>query len=121
MYILCCLKIPSFNKDRTLRVKLVCINHKNRDQDNKYRDVCPCLYGLDEETLEKLLDNSIARKDIISIEKCKLFEPSDDKKKIKLKEEREEEILRYLQKMPYEEEIWDDISKSWNISIDHCN
>ena len=105
MYILCCLKIPSFNQDRTLRLKLICINHKNRGQDNKYRDVCPFLYGLDEETLEKLLDKSIARKDIISIKKWKLFEPSDDKKKIKLKEKREEEILKHLQKMPYEEKI----------------
>ena len=117
MYILGWLKLPTFNPDKSLRVKLVCMAHMNRDQANKFSDVCPWLYGLDEETMKKLLNESIKRIDIIGIELWKWFEPDERDMKIVMKEEREIEIMKYLRRMPYDAEIWNDLTEAWGINI----
>ena len=118
MYILCCLKCLSFNLDSRLRVKLVCQNHRNKEHLNKYSDVCPCLYGIDEETIDQLIDQSLTRSQIIQIELKKWFELSENKEKYNIKEERRDEVYTYLKKLPYEERIWEDISTCWKVTID---
>ena len=80
MCMLCCLKWPSFNPYSTMRVKLVCIKHRNIEKALKFMDICPCIYGADEETIEKLKSESITREEIIEIEVKKWLELVDDTK-----------------------------------------
>ena len=42
MYLLGCLKLPSFNPDSTLRIKLFCLQGIVRIK-NKSFDICPCM------------------------------------------------------------------------------
>ena len=117
MYILGWLKLPTFNPDKSLGVELVCIAHMNRDQANKFSDVYQWLYSLDEETMKKLLNESIKRIDIIGIELWKWFEPDDIDMKIVMKEEREIEIMKYLRRLPYDAEILNYLTEARGVNI----
>ena len=117
IYIMAWMKCPSFNPDGVLRMRLVWIKHKKRVQDSIHSNVWPCLYGMDEETVIYLLDRRTKREEIISIEKAKWFEETDDKESFELKHERKEEVLQYIKKMPYNESIWKDLEKVWGFEI----
>ena len=93
------------------------IKHRNIEQTNKYMDVCPCIYGADEETMEQLMEKSITRDHIIEIEVKKLFEPLNGTDEKIIKEERRDELFDYLNKLPYDNTIWKSISKWWNINV----
>ena len=82
------MKYQSFNPDSVLRTKLVCYSHKNSSKQKTYKSVCPWIYGIDEDTLIKLLDGEISREDIIEIEKRKWLKKAKDSNKFKLKYEK---------------------------------
>ena len=73
MYMLSCLKVPSFNIDSTFRIRLKWDVHSHAQNITKQQEVCPCLYGMDDWTIQELLVESIKRDDIIEIEKKKWF------------------------------------------------
>ena len=42
------MKCPSFNPDSALRMKLICGIHKEAQKEKLCANVCPCIYGLEE-------------------------------------------------------------------------
>ena len=111
------MKCPSFNPDSVLRTKLVCDSHKNISKQKTYKSVCPWIYGIDEDTLIKLLDEEISREDIIEIEKRKWFEKAKDSNKFKLKYEKVQEVLKIIELQPNSKHILKDIELSWKIEF----
>ena len=111
MYLVSWMKCPTFNVDSTLRLRLVCFYHQKAFESRKNVDTCPCLYGLDEETLKLIISKEIDRGDIIEVEKRKWFEKQLGHKAFELKEERKEESINFLKKLPYSEDLWGDIEK----------
>ena len=88
------MKCPSFNPDRILGIRIVCLKHKKKIMDSFFSNVCPCLYGLDDDSVNDLIDNKNNREEIITIEKYKWIVKSDEKASYNLKIERKEEILQ---------------------------
>ena len=62
MYLIALMKCPSFDPDSVLRTKLVCDSHKNSSKQKTYKSVWAWIYGIDEDTLIKLLDEEISHK-----------------------------------------------------------
>ena len=117
MYLMCCLKCVNFNPDYALRTKLVWVNHQHKYQKCKYIDVCPCLYSIDEETLQSLMKKEVSRNDLIDIEKRKWLVEENKSSNFSIKEERKEELYTYLKKLPFNENLLENIGNGWKIEI----
>ena len=88
LYFLCLLKTPTFNPDSSFRVKLICKIHQKRMKNYRIWDACPWIYGMDDKTLNDLIENKKTRNEIVDIELNKYFEKSVDKKSLFIKYER---------------------------------
>ena len=86
-------------------------------KNNKIWDACPWIYGMDDETLNDLIENKKTRNEIVDIELNIYFEKSVDKKFLFVKYERKNEILEIMKRVPYEKSIWSDISNAWKIKL----
>ena len=117
LYILACLKTPSFNAESALRVRLKCDIHSHENESEKLLEVCPCLYDMDDWTIEELIKESIWREDIVSFEIKKWLYFSEYLNEYELKEERTKEVIIYLKRMSYNIKFWIDLGKSWKTKI----
>ena len=110
-------EMSTFDPDSVLRTKLVCDSHKNISKQKTYKSVCPWIYGIDEDTLIKLLDEEISREDIIEIEKTKWFEKAKDCNKFENKYEKVQKVLKIIELQPNSKHILKDIELSWKIEF----
>ena len=111
------MKCPSFDPDSVLRTKLVCDSHKNSSKHKTYKSVCTWIYGIDEDTFIKLLDEEINREDIIKIEKRKWLEKAKYSNKFKQKYEKVQEVLKIIELQPNSKNIFKDIELLWKIEL----
>ena len=68
--------------------------------------------------MKLIISKEIDRGDIIEVEKRKWFEKQLGHEAFELKEERKEESINFLKKLPYSEDLWGDIGKAWEIIIE---
>ena len=92
-------------------------NQSERIKSYRIWDTCPWIYGMDDETLNDLIENKKTRNEIVDIELNKYFEKSVDKKSLFIKYERKNEILEIMERVPYEKSIWSDLSNAWKIKL----
>ena len=79
--------------------------------------MCPCLYSIDEETLQSLMKKEVSRNDFIDIEKRKWLVEENKSSNFSIKEERNEELYTYLKKLPFNENLLENIGNGWKIEI----
>ena len=118
MYIIALLKNPRFNPDTVLIVKLIWNNHPKMQKLVNHYSVWPCLYALDKESADGLIDGKFNRNLIVNSQILKYFELNINTEKLTIKSERAKEIQKYLSILPYEKRLWRDLGKWWNIDID---